>query len=64
MANKRIYYHVVFSVARGKPVFLDDGIDIAFKQLTREIAHQKGWLLLEIEKMPNHVYMLLAKAPS
>ncbi|HEY1386909.1 MAG TPA: IS200/IS605 family transposase [Ktedonobacterales bacterium] len=63
MTSERVYYHVVFSVTRGKPVFLDDEIDAAFKREAREIARLKGWLLLEMETMPNHVHLLLEKAP-
>ncbi|HEY7340181.1 MAG TPA: IS200/IS605 family transposase [Ktedonobacterales bacterium] len=63
MASERIYYHVVFSVTRGKPVFLNDDIDMAFKQLAHEIAEQKNWVLLELETMPNHVHLLLEKGP-
>jgi putative transposase len=63
MADQRVYYHVVFSVTRGKPVFLNAEIDMAFKEAAHEIAHQKGWLLLEMETMPNHAHLLLEKAP-
>ena len=63
MTNERVYYHVIFSVTRGKPAFLDEEIDAAFKHAAHEIARQKGWLLLEIETMPNHVHLLLEKAP-
>jgi len=63
MTSERAYYHVVFSVTRGKPVFLNDEIDTTFKQVAHEIARQKGWLLLEMETMPNHVHLLLEKAP-
>ena len=63
MADQRVYYHVVFSVTRGKPVFLVDEIDVAFKEAARDIARQKGWLLIELETMPNHVHLLLEKAP-
>jgi REP element-mobilizing transposase RayT len=47
MASERVYYHVVFSTTRGKPVFLDEEVDAAFKHVAHEIARQKGWLLLE-----------------
>jgi putative transposase len=63
MTSERVYYHVVFSVTRGKPVFLDDEIDAAFKREAREIARQKGWLLLDMETMPNHAHLLFEKAP-
>ncbi|HEU5330287.1 MAG TPA: IS200/IS605 family transposase [Thermomicrobiales bacterium] len=63
MASERIYFHVVFSVTRGKPVFLDESIDRAFKQLAHEIAQQRGWVLLEIETMPNNAHILLEKDP-
>ena len=60
---ERVYYHVVFTVTRAKPAFLDEQIDAAFKQLVREIAHQQEWSLMELETMPNHVHLLLEKAP-
>ena len=63
MANGRVYDHVVFNVTRGKPVFLNEEIDVAFKDAAREIAHQKGWLLLELETMPNYAHLLLEKPP-
>src|SRR6476620_8997626 len=63
MASELIYYHVVFSATRGKPVFLNDDIDRAFKQQVNEIAEQKIWRLLELETMTNHVHLLLEKAP-
>ena len=40
--RERVYYHVVFSVARGKPAFLNEEIDAAFKHLIRDIARRKG----------------------
>ncbi len=63
MAAERVYYHVVFTVTRGKPVFLNAEIDAAFKDLVHEIARQKQWTLVELETMPNHVHLLLEKAP-
>lgn len=62
MSNERWYYHVVFSVTRGKPVFLNEEIDLTFRRLAGEIAGQKGWQLMELETMPNHVHLLLQKA--
>ena len=32
MGNERVYYHVVFNVTRGKPVFLIDEIDTEFDE--------------------------------
>lgn len=63
MAHERVYYHVVFTVTRTKPVFLNDDIDAVFKQLVHGIAQQKEWTLIELETMPNHVHLLLEKAP-
>jgi putative transposase len=63
MADERVYYHVVFTVTRGTPVFLNDEIDAAFKELARQIAREKEWTLIELETMPNHVHLLLEKAP-
>jgi putative transposase len=63
MPDERVYYHVVFTVSRAKPVFLDDEIDGAFKALVRELAQRDHWTLIELETMPNHVHLLLEKAP-
>lgn len=63
MADEHVYYHVVFTVTRGKPVFLNEEIDGALRTFTREIARERGWLLIELETMPNHVHLLLEKAP-
>jgi putative transposase len=63
MADERAYYHVVITVARGRQVFLVPEIDAAFKVLVAEIAHTKGWLLLALETMPNHVHLLIEKPP-
>ena len=49
---ERVYYHVVFSVARGKPAFLNEEIDAAFKHLIRDIARRTGWALIEMESIP------------
>jgi putative transposase len=64
MASEHVYYHVVFNVTRGKPALLIDEIDAAFKNAVHEIAQQQGWLLVELETMPNHVHLLLKKRPS
>src|SRR5258708_27436125 len=61
--RERVYYLVVLSVARGKPAFLNEEIDAAFKHLIRDIARRKGWALIELETMPTHVHLLLEKAP-
>jgi putative transposase len=63
MAGERVYYHVVLTVMHGKPVFLNAEVDAAFKELVREIARQGQWTLIELETMPNHVHVLLEKAP-
>jgi REP element-mobilizing transposase RayT len=53
MPAERAYYHVVFTVTRGKPVFLNEEIDAAFKALVRQIAGEMDWNLIELETMPN-----------
>lgn len=63
MGDERVYYHVVFTVTRGKPVFLNPEIDERFKLLARESARQQGWRIVELETMPNHVHILIEKAP-
>lgn len=63
MDGEGVYYHVVFTVTRGKPVFLNPKIDEHFKRLAHESAKQHGWSLVELETMPNHVHILIEKAP-
>lgn len=63
MGGERVYYHVVFTVTRGKPVFLNPEIDEHFKRLARESAEQHEWSLVDLETMPNHVHILIEKAP-
>ena len=63
MAHERVYYHVVFNVTRGKPALLLEEIDMAFKDAVCAIAQQQGWMLMELETMPNHVHLLLRKRP-
>jgi putative transposase len=63
VAHERVYYHVVFTVARGTPVFINPEVDRYFKELMGAIARAKGWLLIELETMPNHVHLLLEKPP-
>ncbi|HEY7782268.1 MAG TPA: IS200/IS605 family transposase [Ktedonobacterales bacterium] len=63
MTDEHVYYHVVFTVTYGKPVFLVPEVDAAFKDLVRELSHKQGWLLIELETMPNHVHLLIEKAP-
>ena len=63
VSDERVYYHVVFTVTRAKPVFLNPEIDARFKALAHESATQQGWRLVELETMPNHVHLLIEKAP-
>lgn len=63
MADDRTYYHVVLTVTRTKPVFLVAEIDDAFKLLVQELARKQGWAVIELETMPDHVHLLLEKAP-
>jgi REP element-mobilizing transposase RayT len=63
VTDEHVYYHVVFTVTYGKPVFLVPEVDAAFKDLVRELSHKQGWLLIELETMPNHVHLLIEKAP-
>lgn len=47
----------------GQAGVLHEEIDARFKTLVAQIAHAKGWLLLELETMPNHAHLLLEKPP-
>ncbi|MBF6591700.1 MAG: transposase [Ktedonobacterales bacterium] len=63
MADEHAYSHIVFTVTRGKLVFLNEKVDAAFKRLVNEIACEKQCSLVELETMPNHAHPLLEKAP-
>jgi putative transposase len=38
-------------------------VDAAFNDLVRELGRKQGWLLVEMETMPNHAHLLIEKAP-
>jgi putative transposase len=63
MGDGHVYSHVVFTTTRGRPIFLEEAIDAAFKRLAHETARDKGWAILELETMPNHGHVLIEKAP-
>ena len=60
--SDQAYYHVVFTVWRGRPVLMGD-IEAYFHELVQQIARQHGYCIMAMETMPNHVHILLAKAP-
>jgi len=60
--SDQVYYHVVFTVWRGRPA-LNGEIEAYFHELVRQIARQRGYSILAMETMPNHVHILLVKPP-
>lgn len=56
-------YHVVFSPKYRRSVLVN-GIDIRLKQIVLEIADERGFEVLEIEVMPDHVHLALEVDPS
>ena len=58
----QIYYHVVFTVWRGRPA-LNGEVEAHFHELVQQIARQHDLTIMAMETMPNHVHILLAKPP-
>ena len=55
-------YHVIFCPKYRRPV-LQNGIDRRFKELVIEKQKQYGYLVLDMEVMPDHVHLLLDVNP-
>jgi putative transposase len=60
--NEPIYFHVVFTVYRGKKVLIGE-IEAYFFELVEEIARRRHYNIVAMETMPNHVHLLLTKPP-
>lgn len=56
-------YHVVFCPKYRRSV-LKDGVDTRLKELIVEYGGQKGFEVLEMEIMPDHVHLLLDIPPT
>lgn len=56
-------YHVVFCPKYRRSVLVN-GVDIRLKQIVLEIADERGFEVLEMEVMPDHVHLLLEVDPS
>jgi len=57
-----IYFHVVFTVYRGKKALIGE-IEAYFRELVEEIAGERGYNIVVMETMPNHIHLLLTKPP-
>jgi putative transposase len=58
----QVYFHIVFTVWRGRTVLQGD-VEAYFHELVTEICHKRQYSLMAMETMPNHVHMLIAKPP-
>jgi putative transposase len=58
----RVYFHVVFTVWRGRPA-LNGEIELYFHELVRQIAQRRQYAIVAMETMPNHVHILIEKPP-
>ena len=56
-------YHVVFCPKYRRPVLVD-GIDERVKQIAAEAGEAIGYILMDIEVMPNHVHLLIDVPPT
>lgn len=55
-------YHVVWCPKYRRRVLVD-GVDERFKQIAQEVAQELHFEIIEMEIMPDHVYMLLEVDP-
>ncbi len=55
-------YHVVFCPKYRRKILID-GIDERFKQIAQSVASELNFEILEMEVMPDYVYMLLEVDP-
>lgn len=63
--NHYIYkctYHVIFCPKYRRKVLVD-GIDVRLKELLVSIASTKGFEILSMEVMPDHIHLLLSVHP-
>ena len=55
-------YHLVWSVKYRRKVLVGQ-VELLLKKLLYEISHDKGFLLKEIEIMPDHVHVFMSAKP-
>jgi putative transposase len=56
-------YHVVFSPKYRRGVLVN-GVDVRLKQIVLEIADERGFEVIEMEVMPDHVHLVLEVDPA
>ena len=59
-----IRYHFVFCPRYRRKIFLVDGVEERFKQLTREICEKNGFEILAMECHIDHVHLFIACGPT
>jgi putative transposase len=57
-----VNYHIVWSVKYRKPV-LKGGIDETLKEMLKQIADDKGFIIHTMEVMPDHVHVFASSHP-
>jgi len=56
-------YHFIWCPKYRRSVLVD-GIDIRLKELLNEKATQHGWIIEEMEVMPDHVHIFIKTTPN
>ena len=59
-----IRYHFVFCPRYRRKIFLVDGVEERFKQLTLEICEKNGFEILAMECHIDHVHLFIACGPT
>jgi putative transposase len=57
-----VNYHIVWSVKYRKAV-LEGGIDEILKEMMKQIAAEKGFIIHTMEVMPDHVHVFVSAHP-
>ena len=57
-----VNYHIVWSVKYRKAV-LEGGIDEKLKEMMKQIAAEKGFIIHTMEVMPDHVHVFVSAHP-
>jgi len=55
-------YHVIFCPKYRRPV-LTNGVDIRFKEIVLEKQNLYGYIVLDMEVMPDHIHLILDVNP-
>ncbi|WP_059105043.1 IS200/IS605 family transposase [Shouchella shacheensis] len=59
-----INYHFVFCPRYRRKIFINNNLDIRFKELTHEIAKENNFDIISMETDKDHVHLFISTLPS